>query len=217
MRRGDPAEGGDFMKIRRRTLVMVGLFLLAGAVVNVGVAWVLVGAPTRAAEAAEYFLADEGAERVRGLVDWPPDWPVPDYLWRFKALGRQQSMAGYGDYRTYRLESGWPFVSVYCDSVGHLSVVHSSGPHYGSVLVPQALQRGRWFRITCDRLPIVPLFPGFLLNTLFYAVVVGAILALPLSLVPLRCRLRARRGRCPKCNYDRAGLAGPCPECGAAR
>jgi hypothetical protein len=55
--------------------------------------------------------------------------------------------------------------------------------------------------------------PGFLLNTLFYA----AILALPLSFFPLRRRLRARRGRCPKCNYDLAGLAGPCPECGAAR
>ncbi|MFG0283573.1 MAG: hypothetical protein ACF8R7_04060 [Phycisphaerales bacterium JB039] len=54
---------------------------------------------------------------------------------------------------------------------------------------------------------------GFLLNTLFYA----AIVALPLSFFPLRRRLRARRGRCPKCNYDLAGLDGPCPECGAAR
>ena len=66
-------------------------------------------------------------------------------------------------------------------------------------------------------LPLRPIFPGFLLNTLFYAVVVGAILALPLTFIPLRRRLRARRGRCPKCNYDLAGLEGPCPECGAPR
>ncbi|MFG0284780.1 MAG: hypothetical protein ACF8R7_10205, partial [Phycisphaerales bacterium JB039] len=60
--------------------------------------------------------------------------------------------------------------------------------------------------------PTEPL-PGIAVNTLFYAV----ILALPLTFLPLRRRLRARRGRCPKCNYDLAGLAGPCPECGTER
>ena len=33
-------------------------------------------------------------------------------------------------------------------------------------------------------------------------------------------RRRQRRGRCPKCGYDLAGLAdaaAPCPECGATR
>ena len=57
---------------------------------------------------------------------------------------------------------------------------------------------------------------GFAINTLFYA----ALLALPLSFFPIRRRLRARRGRCPKCGYDRTGLsdpAAPCPECGATR
>jgi hypothetical protein len=62
---------------------------------------------------------------------------------------------------------------------------------------------------------------GFAINTLFYT----AILALPLSVFPIRRRLRARRGRCPKCGYDLAGLGGaenteggaPCPECGATR
>jgi hypothetical protein len=53
-------------------------------------------------------------------------------------------------------------------------------------------------------------------NTLFYA----AILVPPLlTFFPIRRRLRARRGRCPKCGYDLAGVAdpaAPCPECGAA-
>ena len=40
------------------------------------------------------------------------------------------------------------------------------------------------------------------------------VILLPLSFFPVRRRLRALRGRCPKCGYDRIGLDGPCPECG---
>ena len=86
----------------------------------------------------------------------------------------------------------------------------SPGVLPGGVSFPDpSLERG---------LPIAPIWTGFLFNTLFYAALLyAAILALPLSLVPLRRRLRARRGRCPKCNYDLAGLTGPCPECGGER
>jgi hypothetical protein len=73
-----------------------------------------------------------------------------------------------------------------------------------------------WVLVGAPRLPLTPIPAGFAINTLFYA----AILALPLSFFPIRRRLRARRGRCPKCGYDRAGLAdpaAPCPECGAPR
>ncbi|UYV12611.1 MAG: hypothetical protein NCW75_15125 [Phycisphaera sp.] len=63
-------------------------------------------------------------------------------------------------------------------------------------------------------LPLLPLWPGFLLNTLFYAVLTFALVRTPRV---LRRALRRRRGRCVGCGYDRDGLDtdAACPECGA--
>ncbi len=65
-------------------------------------------------------------------------------------------------------------------------------------------------------LPIVPLWPGFALNTLFYAAIAWGLWQVPLA---IRRRRRRRLNRCVKCNYDRTGLGGAadakCPECGA--
>ncbi len=59
-------------------------------------------------------------------------------------------------------------------------------------------------------LPLRPIWPGFALNTLFYA-------AIPWLLIPgpfaLRRFLRVRRGLCPKCAYPMGGSA-VCSECG---
>lgn len=57
-----------------------------------------------------------------------------------------------------------------------------------------------------------PIPLGFAANTLIFA----AAFAVPLVALPaLRRRLRARRMRCPSCNYDLRGLPTPtCPECG---
>jgi hypothetical protein len=63
-------------------------------------------------------------------------------------------------------------------------------------------------------LPLLPIWPGFAINTALYAL---PCLALILSLAAARKSLRRKRGHCPECNYDRAGLAAesPCPECGS--
>lgn len=66
-------------------------------------------------------------------------------------------------------------------------------------------------------IPFIPILSGFLINTLLFA---GA-LAIPVeSLVAIRNfirrRRRARRGRCPSCNYNFTNLdSDRCPECGA--
>ena len=59
------------------------------------------------------------------------------------------------------------------------------------------------------------LWPGFAINTVFYAVVLWLMFAAPFA---LRRRRRIRRGLCPKCAYDLRGSinATVCPECGAA-
>ena len=77
------------------------------------------------------------------------------------------------------------------------------------------------------RFPTEFLWPGFAINTVFYAVILWLLFAAPFA---LRRRRRIKRGLCPKCAYDlRGSRRGPhpnplpegegetvCPECGAA-
>ncbi|MCW5776274.1 MAG: hypothetical protein KIS87_07550 [Phycisphaeraceae bacterium] len=61
-------------------------------------------------------------------------------------------------------------------------------------------------------LPILPIWPGLLLNTLFYAAIWFALFT---GLAALRTARRLRRGLCPVCRYDLRGLPQhACPECG---
>ena len=60
-------------------------------------------------------------------------------------------------------------------------------------------------------LPYRPIWPGFAINTVFYA----AILWSPFAPFQLRRYVRRKRGHCIKCGYDlRATSGGGCPECG---
>jgi hypothetical protein len=58
-------------------------------------------------------------------------------------------------------------------------------------------------------LPIDPVFPGFLLNTLIYAALPAAVM----TASHLRASRRRRQSRCPACGYPLTGLP-TCPECG---
>jgi hypothetical protein len=66
-------------------------------------------------------------------------------------------------------------------------------------------------------LPLLPIWPGFAINTVFYAAVLWMLFAVPLA---LRKRRRIKRGWCSKCAYDLRGrppaTSTVCPECGAA-
>ncbi len=62
-------------------------------------------------------------------------------------------------------------------------------------------------------LPFLPLWPGFAINTLFYAAIAWGLWQVPLA---IRRRRRRRNGLCVRCGCDLKGLAhgSPCPECG---
>ncbi len=62
-----------------------------------------------------------------------------------------------------------------------------------------------------SRLPLYPIFPAFLINTLLYA----AIFSSPWVFRARRRHLRLRRGHCPNCNYNLLhDHTNRCPECG---
>jgi hypothetical protein len=64
-------------------------------------------------------------------------------------------------------------------------------------------------------IPLFPIWPGFALNTLFYAAIAWGLWRIPIL---IRRHRRRIRGLCLKCAYNRAGLApgARCPECGHA-
>lgn len=70
--------------------------------------------------------------------------------------------------------------------------------------------------LTVRALSYAPLWPGFLANTVFYAILWAIILAAASFLFATITGKRAMaQGRCPRCGYDLVGNhAGGCPECG---
>ena len=59
-------------------------------------------------------------------------------------------------------------------------------------------------------LPLRPIWQGFVINTLFYAVILWGLYAAPFAL--RRC-FRIKRGLCPACAYP-IGESAICTECG---
>jgi hypothetical protein len=60
-------------------------------------------------------------------------------------------------------------------------------------------------------LPLRPIWPGFAINTMFYAGVLWMLFCGPFA---LRRMIRRRRGQCPACTYP-IGQSPVCTECGA--
>ena len=66
-----------------------------------------------------------------------------------------------------------------------------------------------------DFLPLRPLWPGFAINTVFYATILWLFIPGPFA---LRKHIRRKRGLCVACGYDlRGNLSQGCPEYGWRR
>ena len=76
--------------------------------------------------------------------------------------------------------------------------------HDGALSLPQ------WPKRRIGILPLDPIWPGFAVNTLFYAAVLWLLIPGPFV---LRRFIRMKRGLCPKCAYP-MGEAAVCTECG---
>lgn len=106
--------------------------------------------------------------------------------------------------------SGWPFEAMYFEvDTSSLFEVVSDGVEYGgsATLFLKDFGGKDW-----RELPTVPVWPGFLFNTVVYTAIW---FALSLGIDSIRRTRRRRKGLCPHCAYNlRNNLNSGCPECG---
>jgi len=234
----------------RRMIVAVVVYLLAGAVTTIAVAWAIVFT-------TDYFWPADNqpvlrwrplttdsnnAIRIVMITRWTkrgfvltqcfagkPASPLPADTMEAstappmshwcetcrKELNSAPNLAGASDFPYGRgwtrniTESGWPMLAMWCE------------PH-------MCFQTGRWnieqktfggiptFNdgFNTRTLPLLPRWPGFLFNTLFYACIWFTLI---FGLSRSRRLLRKRRGRCPMCAYRLADARSGCSECGWGR
>ncbi len=219
----------------RRRLLILAVFLLAGAVVNVAVAW---GCARWSDWLEMTLLLTWGASPETSL-----DGPFPG-AWRLKDLPKS-----WPDKPTYGVttRSGWFRLvgQIACSDNGGGVALHERAfglPTKSLAYYELASSRRCWpwlrtrgalanelryaigrpggsftsIRLSSSRrypLPLRPIWLSFAINTLFYAAVLWLLIGGPFA---LRRFIRVRCGRCPKCGYP-VGDSAVCSECGMAR
>ena len=203
----------------RRIALTLALFLLLGAIINVAVAWSLaLFKPMR------YQVSLNGMFEPTTIPNWDvaviPRWGAV-FIYaqasdRMKREGPvdpakipQWSLAASPPSRVdaqrersiTEIAYGWPLVASF-------SRESWPAPVEWGLRIP-------WFSKYDRRtLPLRPFWPGFAINTIFYAAILWLLFAFTFA---LRRRMRAHRGRCVGCGYDLRGRAvesNACPECG---
>ncbi len=208
----------------KRRLTKLVAFLVLGAIMNVAVAWgcAIFSIPFvpdenrggfnpdssrivyehRSFGSARFWDVRVGIDSVISVEGTPPVDILPNW-------------AKDDDLRPFTLHlyegRGWPKLALWCvherpevanlpfNSRGALDAGLPDAPSRGWMSAPRAL-------------PLRPIWPGFAVNTVFYATILWL-----LTLGPFTARrfIRNKRGLCIKCGYDLRGAEHEvCPECG---
>jgi hypothetical protein len=210
---------------------LVVVSILLGVVINITVAWGLAGLVGVPPPPGKQLLPAQPLSWPRQV---PEGWPAPSEV----HIGRWwccTTIHAFGGHSVRRLEElnaltkaseemiscnlhisqwGWPMRSL-----------EIQWPHSQNMLVSiwlfkrptePALRTGLPVSTTLTRsserthLPLMPVWPGFVINSLVYATLAGVAVCCP---GVVRRAARRRSGRCVMCGYEVAGLA-RCPECG---
>ncbi len=192
----------------KRRLPIVAIFLLVGAVMNVAEAW---WSAFPSPHPSRFTHLAEPSDLAWWETNAPDDFPnLPLEL---RSLS-ESNMSG-------RLIRPWipnegkitpdhqdSFTHIRCGWPAHaLDGWYWSRGNADAVLSHAFVIREGWLWV-----PLRPIWPGIVINTLFYAVVVWLVTCGPFAARRLN---RIRRGLCPKCEYP-MGESAVCTECGKA-
>jgi hypothetical protein len=193
--RGPFGANDDRLTLVKRQLLKLAVFLLllaGGAIVNVAVAWGC---------ALMWTLHD--------IEEQPTFWLEYDLGWR--TTGNKmllvQSLAPNSRNSSWIHVNGWPMDSI-------IGARHNmiTGRHFACALpAPSSLGLVVVESPDAKLLPLRPIWPGFAINTIFYAAILAILFYGPGK---VRRFVRVRRGRCPACAYP-VGSSPVCTECGA--
>ncbi len=194
----------------RRRLFIALAFLLAGAVVNVAVAWgCVMWSPLHDASVSQRqrtmietaFIDHFGLDEDTRPPHTAHNWGRGVTVW---FADRSRPIEHQDNKYLFLFEAGWPLRGVH----GRMWGAGSSHGLRGVIRAPWTISR----KGSTRALPLIPIWPGFIANSLFYAVVLWLLIPGPFA---LRRLIRRRRGLCPKCGYP-MGEAAVCSECGRA-
>ncbi len=202
----------------KKHLTKVAIFLLAGAVVNVGVAWGIVAyLQTLNIDWAFHEPVDlEDPESFKWWTTHAPDGFVnraADVMLSSPITGASIVIAAtdiddtaISGQSMVRLRTGWPM----------RSMEGARWENAGDRLYRGAVEFGGWGGANLNIFPLRPFWPGFVFNSLFYGAALWVLIPGPFALRrQIRRQIRQRRGLCPACGYDlRHGEHEACPECG---
>jgi hypothetical protein len=218
----------------KRRVGLILLLLVAGAIVNVAVAWgcVLLHQDSETGPWQSYPLGDDrtwevhinrriGVERVASFCatynvfrihstpkpTTTPKRPLPA-LPNWTGLKREPPA------QIDRLDAaGWPTLAVAARlELASVTSGYRSRPPIGGVAVMVGSRKADHpFFSDSVTLPLHPIWPGFAINTLFYALGFWLLFTAPFA---LRRRRRVKRGLCPACAYP-VGDSEVCTECGS--
>ena len=216
--RPEPTQYNEAMPLRKRTrprmlAIRGALLLLAGAIVNVAVAW---------------GCALWEPQQNSGFVDVTERLPAifAKYGLALQHDENQSGFQGSGFGLTFTsadheveptqilmlTEAGWPARSL--GGAIELTVPLSGTPvaafHSALELSPSIRPRNPVMPQLAFVLPLRPIWPGFAINTVLYAAVLWLLLTWPGR---LRRFLRLRGSLCPTCAYP-IGTNDVCTECG---
>lgn len=214
----------------------VVVYLVLGAMINVVVAWIFVCCPF--SSVIPVPLSNQDAAAAMPVHSAPAEAPL------ISVMGSREAARGRTRYLLFAFhieetedgtiryanqlsvwQTGWPYHSMR-GWVGVGRTPSEIGTH--------GLWRVRWTKWFADSplgargLPLVPLWPGFAIDSLLYAS--ASWLLINIAWIPgrIRRRIRAHRGQCVGCGYDLRGSReirgirgrgqnsdqNRCPECG---
>jgi len=191
--------------LNRRNIKRVIVFLLLGAIVNVAVAWAYAGWSRMFADRLENGpgMDQLGSSPYRG-EDLSKTTTV--IAWNGTGVVVRDQFAPFAQSVLFfrSVSSGWPMLS--------LTGEHINNRYDRWILRPPQCLCSKDRFSTSRFWPLRPIWPGFAINTIFYAAMLWMLIAAPRA---LRRKRRLKRGLCPACAYP-IGSSDVCTECGAA-